>query len=312
MNTTAFPKILSAVAVVTLASLAACGGGGGGSSGGGGGGGSSSSSSSSSTASGPGITAIDEAGGLPVGYNLAWADEFSTDGLPDPTLWGYDTFRNSAGWYNNEKQYYSASRLENARVEGGKLLIEARKEALTTMPDYGGQQYSSARVVSKKTYTYGYVEVRALVPCARGGWPAIWQLPAAPYTNWPDDGEIDIMEYVGWNPGKVYQSVHTKAYYHVLNNQKSVISNVADACSAWHTYQLTWTADRVLLGFDGRNYFSYRNDGTSNYNEWPFFRPQFLLLNVAVGGDFGGVSGVDDAAFPYAMQIDYVRVYQKP
>lgn len=300
--------VFTAFAAIACAALAACGGGSGGSGSGGGG----PSSSSSSSASGPGPTQIDEPGGLPAGYNLVWSDEFNTDGLPDPAKWAYDTYFNTPGWFNNEKQYYSANRPENARIESGNLIIEARKEALSTMPDWAGQQYSSARLTSKFTYTHGYVESRAWVTCQRGSWPAIWQLPAAPHTAWPDDGEIDIMEYVGWNAGKIYQSVHTRAYYHSINTQKSVISDVTDACNAWHVYQMTWTADRITMGIDGRNYFSFRNDGSGDYTKWPFIHPQFLILNLAVGGDFGGVSGVDDSSFPWQFKVDYVRVYQKP
>jgi beta-glucanase (GH16 family) len=303
-------NIFIAVSSISLISLlAACGGGGSSSPTSGG---AVASSSSSSVSTGPGQTAINEAGGLPTGYTLNWADEFNTDGLPDPALWSYDTSRNMAGWYNNEKQYYANARLENSHITGGHLVIEARKEALNTgaFPDWGGQAYSSARMMSKKTWTYGYVEVRAWVPCSKGSWPAIWTLPAAPHQNWPDDGEVDIMEYVGWNAGQIYQTVHTKDYYFTVGTQKSVITPVADACSAWHTYQMTWTQASIKLGIDGRNYLSFKNDGTGNYNEWPFVNPQYLILNLAVGGDFGGQQGIDDASLPWDMLVDYVRVYK--
>ena len=305
--TTPYRMRTTLAVVFSFAALAACGGGSAQGTGGG-----ASSSSSSSAGAGPGPTQINEPGGIPAGYTLHWSDEFNTDGLPDPTKWSYDTGRNKDGWYNNEKQYYSANRPENARVQGGNLIIEARKEALSANADWGGQQYTSARLLSKMSYQYGHVESRAFVTCPKGSWPAIWQLPSAPYNSWPDDGEIDIMEYVGWNAGKIYQSVHTRAYYHSINTQKSVLTDISDACNAWHVYEMTWTADRITMGIDGRNYFSFRNDGSGDYTKWPFIHPQFLILNLAVGGDFGGVGGIDDASLPWQFKVDYVRVYTKP
>lgn len=311
INVRIFNISITVSGILLVSCLTACGGGGSGGSTGSGGA-SAGSSASSSVATGPGPTAINEAGGLPAGYTLTWADEFSTDGLPDPALWAYDTSRNAAGWYNNEKQYYASARPENAHITGGHLVIEARKETLTTatFPDWGGQAYTSARMMSKKTWTYGYMEARAWVPCGKGSWPAIWTLPAAPHQAWPDDGEIDTMEYVGWNTGQIYHTVHTKTYNGSIGTQKGVIVPVADACNAWHVYQMTWTRTSIKLGIDGRNYLSYANDGTGDYKEWPFSNPQYLILNLAVGGDFGGQQGIDDASLPWDFLVDYVRVYQ--
>ena len=247
---------------------------------------------------------------MPAGYALTWSDEFNTDGLPDPTLWSYDTALNKTGWYNSELEYYSANRSENARVESGHLVIEARKEDLSSASDWGGQHYTSARLLSKKTWTYGYSEIKAWVPCPKGAWPAAWQLPAAPHNAWPKDGEVDIMEYVGWNPGKVYQTIHDQLYNGANGQQKGIIHDLPDVCGAWHLYQMTWTHDYIKLGIDGRNYLRYNNDGTGNYDEWPFDNPQFMILNLAVGGTFGGVGGVDDASLPWQYLVDYVRVYQ--
>ena len=150
------------------------------------------------------------------GWTLVWSDEFETNGLPDPTKWAFDTDRNRAGWYNNEKQYYAANRLENSRVENGKLIITARKERLTTAADYGGQNYTSARLVTRglASWTYGFFEIRAKMPCGQGTWPAIWTLGVGGSRGmvWPDDGEIDIMEFVGSKPTEVFATVHTKKY----------------------------------------------------------------------------------------------------
>lgn len=261
-------------------------------------------------AQGPGPAVVDEAGGLPPGHRLVWADEFDRGSLPDPAKWAYDTHRNRLGWYNGERQYYAAERAENARIEDGKLILTARKESTDHFPDSMGQEYSSARLFTKdrQSWTYGFFEVRAKLPCGLGTWPAIWTL--ADSGGWPDAGEIDIMEHVGFEPGVVHGSVHTKAYHHSIHTHRTSTVKQADVCSAFHRYQLTWTPERITVGIDDRNYFSFRNDNSGDRSKWPFDRPQHLLLNIAVGGDWGGQRGVNPKAFPVAMEVDYVRVYQ--
>jgi beta-glucanase (GH16 family) len=241
-----------------------------------------------------------------------WSDDFDVAGLPDSTRWSYDTDRNFAGWYNNELQYYASSRAENSRVENGNLVITARREDLSTAPDWGGQHYTSARVVTrgKAEWTYGFIEIRARLPCGRGTWPALWMLSAPPQGAWPDDGEIDIMEHVGFDPGVVHGTMHTLAFNHTRNNSRTATTSVPDACTAFHRYQLTWNANQIKVGVDDRNFYQYSNDHSGNA-EWPFDSPQYLILNVAVGGDWGGQMGVDDAIWPVRMEVDYVRVYQQ-
>ncbi len=248
-------------------------------------------------------------GGVPDGWKQVWADEFSIDGLPDPGKWDYDTSRNKAGWHNNERQYYARERLENARVADGKLIIAARREKLTGAADYGGQAYTSARLLTrgKRDWTYGYFEIRAKLPCGLGTWPAIWMLGTK--GAWPDDGEIDIMEHVGKKKGEVLGTVHTAAYNHTLGTHKGAATQVPDACDAFHTYQLRWDAQRVLVGVDGTFYFAFAKANDGDKRKWPFSDPQYLLLNVAIGGDLGGP--VDDTIFPVQMEVDYVRVYQQ-
>jgi beta-glucanase (GH16 family) len=262
---------------------------------------------------GPGAPSISEIGGIPPGFRLVWSDEFAVPGLPDAAKWSYDTERNSAGWFNNELQYYANARAENSSVENGFLVITARREDLSTLglPDWSGQRYSSARLITrdKASWSSGFFEVRAKLPCGRGTWPAIWMLSTPPQTRWPDDGEIDIMEHVGFDPGVVHGTVHTAAYNHSRGNQQSATTNIADACNEFHRYQMTWTNSRITIGVDDRNYYQYSNDGSGNA-EWPFDSPQFFILNIAVGGDWGGQMGVDDTVFPVRMEIDYVRVYQ--
>lgn len=250
---------------------------------------------------------------VPTGYRQVWADEFDRHGAPDPAKWRYDTSRNKAGWYNNELQYYAADRPENVRVEKGHLVIEARKERLADKPDFGGQDYASGKVVTAGIvdWTYGFVEVRARLACGRGVWPAIWMLGTDGKAGWPALGEIDIMEHVGWDEGRVHGTIHTKAYNHAIHTQRVANTLLADACTAFHTYQLDWTKDRILIGVDGRAFMRFDNDHKGDPATWPFDKPQYLILNVAVGG-WGGQKGIDDDAFPSRMDVDYVRVWQAP
>lgn len=246
------------------------------------------------------------------GWTLAWSDEFSVDGLPDATKWDYDTDRNALGWYNNELQYYARGRPENARVEGGRLVITARKERLSAAPDYGGQAYTSARLVTrgKASWTYGFFEVRAKLPCGQGTWPAIWTLGTG--GRWPDDGEIDILEQRGQNKTEVLGTVHTRAYNYFngsLGVARGASTSLPDACTAFHRYQLTWSANRIEIGVNDVVYMTYENPLAGDVTRWPFDNPQYLILNLAIGGDLGGA--VDPAFTTQQMEVDYVRVYRR-
>lgn len=239
---------------------------------------------------------------------LAWSDEFNYTGLPDSTKWTYDV--GGSGWGNKEEQYYTKGRRENARVAGGHLIIEARKEALVA-----GNAYTSARLVSRGkggSQTYGRFEIRAKIPGGRGTWPAIWMLPDQnPYGNhsWPDNGEIDIMEHVGYDPNVIHATTHCKAYYFRINTQKMGTTKLPDAASAFHTYSMEWTPEAITAYVDGQIYFAHRNEGTG-WETWPWNQPFHLLLNIAVGGEWGGQKGIDEAAFPQQLVVDYVRFYQ--
>lgn len=248
-------------------------------------------------------------GGKPDGYKLVWADEFDGAGLPDARKWEYDVGANKTGWANEELQYYARARQENTRVADGKLHITARDERLSNAADFGGQDYTSGRLYTrgKFEFTYGFVEVRAKLPCGPGTWPAIWMLGTS--QGWPEQGEIDIMEHSGMKRGEVLASLHTGAYNWPNNTQISYATRVEDACDAFHRYQLTWDADHIAIGIDDRNYLRFDNPRDGDHKKWPFGDPQYLILNLAVGGMMGGP--VDRKILPATLQVDYVRVYQR-
>ena len=245
-----------------------------------------------------------------VSWRLVWADEFNYQGLPNPSRWRYDV--GGHGWGNNELQFYTANRRQNARVLNGRLIIEARKEP------WQGRDYTSVRLLSKQTWTYGKFEMRAKLPSGRGTWPAIWMLPInGTYGNlsWPDNGEIDIMEHVGFDPDIVHASIHTAAYNHTIGTQKTSQIFVPGARTRWNIYSVEWNANQIDAFVNGRRYFTFPNErlqGTgADWRQWPFDRDFFVLLNIAVGGNWGGAKGVDPSIWPQRMEVDYVRVYQR-
>ncbi|AKC87778.1 glycoside hydrolase family 16 protein [Pseudoxanthomonas suwonensis] len=233
----------------------------------------------------------------------SWQDEFDYQGLPDPAKWGYDI--GGKGWGNNELQHYT-NRLANAFVEDGVLTIVARR-----FKKAGKNTYTSARLVSrgKGDFQYGRIEFRARLPVGRGTWGALWMLPTeSRYGHWPRSGEIDIMEHVGHDPGQVHVTVHTQAYNHMVKTQRGTQTHVRDASTQFHLYRVDWTPDWIRGYIDDAPVFEFANEGTGP-DAWPFDQPFHLLMNLAVGGDWGGAEGVDEAAFPAWMEVDYVRVY---
>lgn len=244
-------------------------------------------------------------------WQPVWCDEFDEDGLPDSSRWQYDVGGN--GWGNNELQYYTNADLDNAFVEDGVLNIKAIEE------DFMGNEYTSARLVSKfqGDWLYGRIVVRAKMPSGRGTWPAIWMLPTDwQYGNWPASGEIDIMEHVGYDPGVVHGTIHTGAYNHGLGTQIGYSIDVPTAETAFHDYEMIWEPGRIELFVDGESYaiFGYNPDSNvniENSDAWPFDQRFHLIMNIAVGGNWGGVRGIDPDSFPTELEVDYVRVYQK-
>jgi beta-glucanase (GH16 family) len=278
-------RLHAACVLLLLAPVAACGGG----------------ESPTSPAATPTPVAAPTPAPVPSTWTLVFADEFETPGALDPAKWGYEI-----GYVrNSEKQYYT-SRSENVRAEGGNLVIEARKEP------YAGFDYTSASVNTRRRFEflYGKVEVRAKLPTGFGTWPAIWMLGTnIDQVGWPTCGEIDIMENVGFEPTRIYGTVHTAAYNHAQGTAKGANVAVADPWAEFHVYAMEWYADRVDVFVDGQKYFTFRNEGTGS-RAWPFDLPQYLLVNLAIGGSWGGQRGIDDARFPHRYLIDYVRIYK--
>jgi beta-glucanase (GH16 family) len=240
-------------------------------------------------------------------WELVWSDEFDRDGAPDPAKWSYDV--GGHGWGNKELQFYTHDRRENARVENGHLIIEAHREK------WENNDYTSARLVTKNKgdWTCGRFEIRAKLPRGRGTWPAIWMLPTKwdlGNGQWPDVGEIDIMEHVGHDPGVVHASTHTQKHQWKIGTQRTAKVAVPDAMEAFHTYILEWEEDEIRIYVDDRHYFTSPREG-GDWTSWPFFRPFHLVLNIAFGGEWGGEKGVDPEVLPQRMEVDYVRVYRR-
>ena len=240
-------------------------------------------------------------------YQLVWSDEFEYSGLPDTDKWLYDTEGNPYSWGNSEAQFYTDGRIENAKVENGVLSITAIREL------WEDKEYTSARLVSNADWKYGRIEVRAKIPPARGTWSAIWMMPGGwsfKDGNWPDVGEFDIMEHVGHDPGIIHASAHSKDYQWQNGTQQTATIHINDATEAFHSYTWEWSPDLVRAFVDDSLYFEYTNEGLGP-NKWPYDKPFYLILNVAVGGEWGRIKGIDEEAFPQVMEVDYVRVFQK-
>jgi beta-glucanase (GH16 family) len=242
-------------------------------------------------------------------WKEVWSDEFNNTGLPDSARWAYDV--GGHGWGNNEKQYYRSKTIENSFVADGKLHIVALKK------DFEKSAYTSAKLTTytKCSIQYGKIEVMAKLPEGKGTWPAIWMLPESIKTkaeNWPLCGEIDIMEHVGRNPNVIHTSLHSKLYNHVKGTQVTHFEKLQDVFGTFHKYGIEWTKRYIKFYIDDKLFFESLKgqDGRVSSNEgWPFDKPYYLILNLAIGGNWGGE--IDDAIFPCEMQVDYVRIYQR-
>ncbi len=235
-------------------------------------------------------------------WDLVWADEFDSPGLPDKSKWDYEE-----GFVRNrELQYYTRARLENARVEGGNLVIECRKERFTP-PNRAPVEYTSASLITKNraSWQYGRIEVKAKLPQGKGVWPAIWTLGVK--GGWPAGGEIDIMEYVGKEPDNLYATLHYALNgKHQSDGGKLQTPKPADD---FHLYAVEWDATKIDFFFDRKKYRSVLLDKAGAGADNPFRKPHYLLLNFALGGSWGGA--VDNSILPQKYLVDYVRVYRQ-
>ncbi|MBN2069654.1 MAG: glycoside hydrolase family 16 protein [Opitutales bacterium] len=240
-------------------------------------------------------------------WKLVWSDEFNEGALPSTEKWRYQT--GGHGWGNNELEFYTDRRDENANafIEEGKLILEARKEA------YNDLLYTSARLNSRESWIYGRFVIRARVPEMEGTWPAIWMMPdKATYGDWPKSGEIDIMEHLGRMKNSIHCTLHTEAANHMKGNQRTSITEVKTATTEFHDYRVDWTPEGICGFVDDVLFFSAENetlaDPEKGHAYWPYDQPFHLILNLAIGGNWGGE--VDPALTNQRLEIDYVRVYQ--
>ena len=237
---------------------------------------------------------------------MVWQDEFDGTGLPDSTKWNYEK-----GYVRNQElQYYTNARLENAKLENGFLIITALADSLRIGTAVYPVTSASLHTRGKQDWTYGRIEVRAKIPSSLGTWPAIWTLGTnITDVGWPDCGEIDIMEHVGYMPDTVHFNVHTKKYNHAINTAKGKQIPYKAPDKDFHIYAMEWFNDRIDWYMDNKKVFTFKNEGTG-WEAWPFNKPQYLILNLAFGGAWGGAKGVDLNTLPQQFVIDYVRVFQ--
>lgn len=245
----------------------------------------------------------------PEGYTLVWQDEFN-EGTTLSNSWTHEV--QGPGWVNNELQTYVNGQTSTGKrvteLKNGKLHINCFKE--------NGRIYSGRVYANVNTgWQYGYFEARILLPKGKGTWPAFWMMPVGNdwSTNpWPMCGEIDIMEEVGVVPNEVSSSIHTQDYNHTKNTQKTHAITINKAEGEFHVYALEWTEDAITTYVDGKVQLAVTKQQLgSGHNQWPFHYAFYPILNLAWGGSWGGMQGVDESALPVTMEIDYVRVFQK-
>jgi len=225
---------------------------------------------------------------------LVWQEEFKSDKL-DESVWNFEL--GAGGWGNNERQFYTKG---NHKLQGGNLIITAKKE---------GEKYTSTRITTKtkKEFKYGRIEARAKLPTGQGIWPAFWMLGSnISEVGWPKSGEIDILEYVGKEPHTVYNTLHTQdSHGNSVNSKKTIFETIEQG---FHVYAIDWTKEKIDFSVDDKVIYTF-NPAEKNENTWPFDQPFFVIVNMAIGGNFGGPD-VDDNIFPQEFVVDYVRVYQ--
>ena len=240
----------------------------------------------------------------PEGYSLVWQDEFETGSELNADDWTHEV--KNAGWVNHELQDYV-----NHKTPGGAVVTQVKNGTLriTALREnghvYSGRVYAKV----KSGWTYGYIEARIKLPKGKGTWPAFWMMPVN-FHSWPADGEIDIMEEVGYHPDYVSSSLHANAHVHSNNTQVTHEMKCDGAEADFHTYAILWTAKNITTYVDGNVQLSYDNRGLGR-DDWPYDDPFYVIFNLAWGGDWGGAQGTDESALPATMEVDYIRVFQK-
>ena len=241
---------------------------------------------------------------IPEGYHLVWRDEFNEGSTLNVADWTHEV--KGSGWVNNELQNYV-----NHTSPEGELVTEVKDGILRIHCFKEGGKIYSGRVYAKvrQGWQYGYIEGRIKLPKGKGTWPAFWMMPVN-FTGWPDSGEIDIMEEVGYHPNYVSSSLHANSHVHSNGTQVTHEMYCAGAEDDFHVYAIKWTHDNITTYVDGKVQLSYDNRGLG-HDDWPYDAPFYVILNLAWGGSWGGQQGVDESALPVTMSVDYVRVFQK-
>lgn len=251
---------------------------------------------------------VDPTINVPEGYTLVWNDEFDNGTALNTDYWTHQVA--GPGWVNNELQTYVSGSYDGQRVTGlsnGRLNITAFK---ANGKVYSGRVYA----MENQGWTYGIFEAAIRLPKGRGTWPAFWMMPANndfSANPWPRCGEIDIMEEVGYNPNYTSSSIHCDSYNHTKGTQKTAERFTSGAQDDFHVYRLEWTEDYIRTYIDDRLLLSFDNDHKGNVATWPFYKPFYIILNLAWGGDWGGAQGVDESCLPATMEVEYVRVFQR-
>ena len=250
-------------------------------------------------------------------WKLVWQQEFDVDGTVDPALWTFEK-----GFVRNKEEQYYTGRAENCRQEAGCLLIEGKIEKYPN-PAYNPHskawdtsrkqaEFTSAALCSRQAFRYGRFEMRAQLPTGKGTWPAFWLLGEnhrdGSKVNWPDCGEVDIMENVGFDPDKIHSYVHyTGPQTQKHQSQGKAVKGIP--YNGFHTYTAEWDEEKIVFFFDGKPHFTFRIDDAGKGKNNPFRKPHFILVNLALGGSWGGT--IDRTGFPKQYKIDYIRVWQK-
>lgn len=238
-------------------------------------------------------------------FKLIWADEFDYNGLPDSTKWDYES---GCSIRNKEFQMYMVKDLDNSWVSDGILHIKAFTETINNCT------ISSASLITKGKFEfqYGIIKIKAKIPGTLGSWPALWMMGDKNiYGKWPLNGEIDLLENVGWDTNRVHINIHTVAFNHTKSSNKGVSITIPNLYQDFHIYGMDWNELRLVFYFDEKPVFTYENDKMNNPETWPYNHPFYILMNLAIGGTWGAEKGISPKCLPSTMEVDYVRIYQK-